>query len=153
MRQSARGISLGRINLMLVDNTEVLSRLESPDNLMNKLREITSSKDRNKLITPIPSLPSPKVDEIGIDSLDTKIDVSSGRSKALAVMAKALTRLENNVDAIDVKKLPDLVGRMAITVKNLEPTSQNEKMPLVQFLVYKPELMSESDFSSRVVGD
>jgi hypothetical protein len=129
--------------MAILADTEVVKRVESPLNLFNRLRKTTSDTK-----TVIPSIPSPKSDDL-IPDLDKKLDIAGSKCKALSVMNKVLTRLENEVEGIDTKRLPTVVAQMANALKSMEP-DRAESDNRVQFVIYSPTVMTEADYGTPI---
>lgn len=136
---------------MLVKDTTALTRLNSPNNLLNKLQEITTSR-RSHTPTPIVSIPPPKADDL-IDDLDEKLDNGSVKARAVSVMSKAIKRLDNNIETVDPKKLSNIVRDMAHAVKVLDPEKLDGDKTNIQFIIYRPEMKSENEFDRIVLSE
>ncbi len=129
----------------VLSDEEVISRVESPMNLLNRLRSTTvRNSEKEQLIVSIP----PKLDDI-MPEADEKLAVSSSRARAASVMNKALGRLDNEIASIRGDRLPGVIAQMSNAIKNLEPEKEKEDNR-VQFIVYTPTMMKEADFGQVI---
>lgn len=127
---------------MVLDDIEVSSRVDSPDNLLNRLRAITKpAKSVNNLV---PSLP-PSADEL-IEDLDRKLHTSTIKTKAEAIMLAAMDTLGNNLDAVDKpEKLARIVESMSKVVEAHTPKKQ-EGPQIGQVIIYSPQQREEVEY-------
>ena len=126
--------------MAVLTDEEVTKRFESPMNLFHRLRSTTK---KESLIVSIP----PKSSDI-IPDLDRKIDLASSRTKALSIMNKVLTRLDDEVEAIPTDKLPNTLKSIALAAKELQP--EDSKVNPVQFVIYTPQLMTEESLGQAI---
>lgn len=124
--------------MAVLSDDDVIKRVESPMNLINRLRSTTKKEN---LIVSIP-----KADDL-VPSLNEKLTVGSSKTRALSVMNRVLGRLDDQttIDNIKPERLPAIVAQMATAIKGLEPEKDKEDNR-VQFIVYSPTLMQESDY-------
>lgn len=127
---------------MILSDKEIQERIESPLNLLNRLRE--SVKPR------IPSLPAPDSKEI-IEDLEEKIAIGTVRSKAAAILTSCLTELNTRIR--DVQKPEKLAQIAAEMNKVLQTRSEKEDQKQAQIIVYSPQVVNESQFNTIVVKD
>lgn len=130
---------------MILSDDDVKERMESPLNLMNRLRKVTK--------TIIPSLPSPvppKSTDI-IDSLDDKLKVGGIRAKAAAIMSDALDELKIRIPSVEKpEKLAAIASEMN---KVLISRQEQEKSEAAQIIVYAPQVLNESHFETITVNE
>lgn len=131
-----RGGSAGE-SIMLLAESEMIERIESPLNLLNRLRKTT---------TPVrhPSLP-PTSSEL-IPDLDEKVNYGSARSKAMGIMDMAMSELKNRIaEATKPKELAAIASEMSKIISNTNVRDNDDK-PLAQIVIYAPNIVSESAF-------
>lgn len=131
---------------MLLNDEEIQERLESPLNLLNRLRNVTSPKGNT---SGIPSLP-PTSKDLDLDKeIDTKIAVGKLRETAAGVMATALNELR--VQMPNVQK-PEKLAQIATEMnKILNNTSDKDKPASSQIIVYAPQVIQENHFQELVL--
>lgn len=130
---------------MLLTDDEIQERLESPINLMNRLRNATRAKQ-----TDIPSLPPPTTKDIGLD-VETKIDQTKLRERAARVMSTALKELEIQIP--NVQK-PEKLAQIATEMnKVLNSTQDKDKNPPAQIIVYAPQVIQENHFQELTLQE
>lgn len=131
--------------MAVLSDEDVIKRVESPMNLINRLRSTT--KKENLIVSiPVP----PKANDI-ISNLDEKVTLGSSKTRALSVMNRVLGRLddETTIANIKVERLPAIVAQMATAIKGLEPEKDKEDNR-VQFVIYSPTIMKESDYGDFI---
>ena len=129
---------------MILNDIELANRLDSPDNLINRLRALTSSSKREARENRHPSLP-PTADEL-IDNLEDKLAISSVRSKANSVLAKALTELDNRITEADKpEKLARIAESMTKVVESTTP-KHDKSVQIGQIVIYSPQARMEDDY-------
>lgn len=125
---------------MLLDEKEVTERMESPLNLLNRLRAAT-----NKHV--IPSLP-PKAEDV-IDDLEDKLKYGSLKSKAASIMSDAMDELKNRIP--EVTK-PDQLARIAENMNRIvsaeNKNNDRDKMNAPQFIMYAPQFLNENYYET-----
>lgn len=126
---------------MLVAEAEVIQRVESPLNLLNRLRELSHTSHK----TPIPTIPPPKTEDL-IPNIDEKLATKNSQDKALSVMNKALHKLDMHVEELEPKRLTAIIRDMSQTIKNLEPERDTILDNKIQVVVYSPRQSSEEEF-------
>lgn len=125
---------------MLLSNEEIQERIESPMNLLNRLRTATRSDS--------PSMP-PKSEDI-IDDMDEKIQIGSIRSKSAAIMATALDTLKLKLDELKPEKLVTVAAEMnKIVQSRVEQSSQK----VAQVIVYAPQIREEAAYEVVTVKE
>jgi hypothetical protein len=134
---------------MLLDEKEIRSRMESPMNLLNRLRSITNPHKNTNLI---PTLP-PTSDEL-IENLDDKIANTSTRSKATSLLNSAMTELEKRLPEVTKpEKLAAIAADMSKIVDRTTPVHNHDEVRAPQIIIYAPQIVSEDNFNVIDVGD
>lgn len=127
---------------MVLDDIEVTDRIDSPDNLVNRLRALTRpAKSLNNLI---PTLP-PTADDV-ISNLDEKLSGGSIKSKASKILLDAMNALEQNIESIDK---PEKLARVAESMNKIieAHTPKKETGPLAaQIIIYSPTPREEKEY-------
>ena len=126
---------------MLLAETDALERMESPLNLLNRLKSATSPKNIHSLI---PSIPT-DVSDI-VDNLEKKIQAGALKSKASNIMSAAMDELL--VKLPEVSK-PENLARIASEMNkivNAEQAKSGDDNRVGQIMIYAPQLVSESHF-------
>lgn len=134
---------------MILDDTEVVTRLNSPLNLLNRLKNASSKNDamstfgveKNTDKTSIVTLP-PSVDEL-VDSLEDKLSESSLVSKASNVISAALDELLPRLG--EVSKPRDL-AQIAANVRRVIGDKRGQSEGNKNVIIYKPVIVNESHF-------
>lgn len=133
---------------MVLEESDVISRVNSPLNLFNKLAALRESTRNSR--APIVSIP-PTAKEI-IPNLDDKLTLHNVKGKAISIMNKCMDKLDDNIELMPVKSLGNTVKQMGDAIKALEPEDKKEKLE-VQFIVYQPELKKLQDFQVIEVSE
>lgn len=122
---------------MLLSDEEIQERLESPLNLLNRLKQVSTPKPAT-----IPCLP-PKTEDLDLD-VEGEVAVTQLRGKAARIMGRALTALEGRVQ--DIEK-PERLARIAAEMhKVVANTDDPNKARASQIIVYAPQVINESHF-------
>jgi hypothetical protein len=130
---------------MLLSDEEIQERLESPLNLLNRLKSITTP---NPAAT-IPCLP-PKTEDLNLD-VEGEVAVSQLRGKAARIMGRALNALEGRVQ--DIEK-PERLARIAAEMhKVVANTEDPNKAKTSQIIVYAPQIIQESHFQELTLKE
>lgn len=117
--------------------------MESPLNLLNRLKLATKRTDI------IPTIP-PKSGEI-IPALDEKLSLGGLKTKAATVMMSALRQLEEALPNIErPEKLADIAADMS---KVLNASNNHGNVNNVQVVVYQPRTREEQDYEAIVVNE
>ena len=137
---------------MLLSDDEVEERMESPFNLINRLRD-SLDKATNPFIIPtstqtpaqIPSLPPSSTDLI--DDLDAKISNSAARMKASNIMLLAMDELKDRISTVsDPTKLSHIAERMSVIVSRVEPRVTSSESHGSQIIIYAPRIQSIDNY-------
>lgn len=133
---------------MLLNDDEIQERIESPLNLLNRLKSSLTKASNHKHDPPeIPSLP-PSADKI-IPDLDEKIAGTTAKAKAMNIMISAMTELQERIG--DVHK-PETLSRIVYNMGRVI-ASQNENRYdhgrggiTSQIIVYAPQVKTLDNF-------
>ncbi len=124
---------------MILNEQEVTERMESPINLINRLRSM-GSKDKIS----IPSIPT---SSDVIKDIDEKIAFGGLKSKASTIMMKALNELDLKVsDTTKVSDLTKIAAEMnrIVTAENENKTDENKP----QIVFYAPQFNQENNYET-----
>ncbi len=122
---------------MILSDQEVEERINSPLNLLNRLRSVS------KAVSPsLPERSSPKSEDI-IGDLEDKIKVGKIKGEAAVIMAEALAELKLNIGNVKPEKLADIAEKLN---KIVTSSAEREKDKVSQIIVYAPQLTEESNF-------
>jgi hypothetical protein len=134
---------------MLLSDEEIQERLESPLNLLNRLRTATTPRPPAGNGVGIPCLP-PKTEDLDID-VEGEVAVSQLRGKAARIMGRALNALEGRVQ--DIEK-PERLARIAAEMhKVVANTEDPNKAKTSQIIVYAPQIIQESHFQELTLKE
>lgn len=139
---------------MLLNEDEVIARLNSPDNLVNRLKAMSVFRIPDNKPSGVVNVPPP-IENL-IEDLDRRVKTASIHEKALDLLSDSISELKNRLPEVDsVKSLASVARDMGVIVKNIE-TIENERRtnksdgPKVQFVYYAPTILTESDFGPVV---
>jgi len=129
---------------MIINETEVTERMNSPLNLLNRLRSVTSSHKGSNLI---PSLP-PTSKEI-IDNLEDKLAYGSIKSKAAGIMIAAMDELKARLpEAQKPEQLARIAESMSKVVNAESANNNRDKLNAPQFHLYAPQFHNEEHYET-----
>jgi hypothetical protein len=136
---------------MILNDDEIQQRIESPINLLNRLRKTSTPK--NGSILPqssgnipvhIPTLP-PKAEDI-IGDLEDKIVNATARSKAMTIMVTAMNELQHRLPEVQKPEtLSNIAQQMSKVIANHDankPSTNN----MSQIIVYAPQIQKLEDY-------
>lgn len=145
---------------MILDKNEVDARLESPDNLLNRLRRLTGQSQ-------IVSLPSdsevknspassplipPPIDEL-VDNVKDKLATAECYAGAKEVLKDAINGLKLRVFEVDDPvKLSRIATDMGKIVNGFDE-NKKEKTGRVVPIIYRPVMLTENNFQSIHVNE
>jgi hypothetical protein len=129
---------------MILSDEEIQERLESPLNLLNRLRKATTPKS-----TQIPCLPPPTSKDLGLD-IDEKVAVGKLRQTAAGIMALSLEQLKGRIP--DIQK-PETLAKIAGEMNKVVQSRQDEDKKTSQIIVYAPSVIQENNFQELVLVD
>ena len=113
-----------------------MERIESPLNLLNRLRKTTTP-------TRIPSIPTSS--EL-IPDLDERLRHGSTRSKALDIMGLAMDELKNRITEVSKpRELAAIASEMGKVIANTN-VKTNDEVKQAQIIIYAPSVVHESHF-------
>lgn len=123
---------------MLLTDEQIKIRIESPLNLLNRLRKSTSP-------TSILSVP-PTAEQL-IDNLDDKINKNSGSSaRARKLLDSTLEELERRLPEVQKpEKLASIAQQMSNILSN-EADNKKDGSIAPQIIVYAPQMRDEREF-------
>ena len=128
---------------MILPDEVIEERMESPLNLLNRLREATTPKGKT---ADIPSLP-PKSEDI-IPDLDEKLVIGGLKNKAVGIMNDAMNELSMRIhDVQKPSQLAQITEQMAKVIKHVTPDEKRDdgiKAP--QIIIYSPAVRSIADY-------
>lgn len=132
---------------MILNDSEIAERLESPLNLMNRLRRLTNNSSEVS-----PCIP-PSSEQI-IEDLKDKINSGSARSKATNIMISAMDELKTRLP--EVRKPEDLAriaSEMSKVVSNQSNAKKEDTSNKPQIIIYAPVQVNESHFETMTVNE
>lgn len=133
---------------MLLTDEEIQERLESPMNLLNRLKTATSPRASRD--SGIPTMPPVTSEDIKLD-IPGKLAANGLRDTAARVMGKALQELE--VQLPNVQK-PEKLAQIATEMnKVLNATNDKDKNPPAQIIVYAPQVIQENYFQELTLKE
>lgn len=132
---------------MLLSDEEIQERIESPMNLLNRLRQESTPNSRQ---TNIPGLP-PSTKDLGLDDkIDSKLAVGKLRETAAEVMATALRELKIQIP--NVQK-PEKLAQIAREMNSVLQSRPDEGKVPPQIIVYAPQVIQENHFQELTLRD
>lgn len=143
-------VSLGVIEMILNDE-EIAERIESPLNLLNRLKS-----SLGRVIVPhshsqIPSLP-PSASDI-IENLEDKISNSTVRSRAIGILTAAMDELKIRIPEVQKpEKLAAIAAEMSKVISHQDNRNQGDK-PLSQIIVYAPQVQNIENYQILDVSE
>lgn len=127
---------------MILNESEVTERMESPLNLLNRLRSASSHKSNA-----IPSLP-PQASEV-IDDLEDKLKHGSIRSKAAGIMIAAMDELSSRIPEVQkAEQLARIAESMSKVVNAKNENDNKDKLNQPQFHVFAPQFNYENHYET-----
>lgn len=153
---------------MLIPENEAIKRLTSPDNLLNRLREISSKPAM------IPSLPlnqqrepvkvvvteplngiAPTIDDLVHDA-DEQIHLSTAHDNAIRVLNGAIRELAIRIPEVKADKLPAVITATSKVVESIRKErnelQKNRKDQSIHFHFYTPQQKALTDYEVIDVG-
>lgn len=127
---------------MLLTDDDIQERIESPLNLLNRLRNVSRAHS--------PSLPIPKSGDL-IPDLDERLGPDT-KKQAAKIMGMALKELEMRIpDVQKPEKLAAIAESMNKVVMAREDKDKDKNAP--QVIVYAPQVIQESHFETIVLKE
>ena len=138
---------------MILNDDEIAERIESPLNLLNRLKKINGSSSAVKKSIDSPSLPSirspfiPPSSSDLIEDLDDKIAEAASRKKATAIMNKAMNELDIRIPEVQKPEtLAKIASDMSKIVSNQAAASSASRGATSQIIVYAPQIQAIDNF-------
>lgn len=136
---------------MILNDDEIQQRIESPINLLNRLRKTSTPKSgpilpshQANIPVHIPTLP-PKAEEL-VDSLEDKILNASARNKAMNIMVTAMSELQHRLPEVQKPEtLAKIAQDMSRVISNHDANKPNVNN-LSQIIVYAPQVQKLEDY-------
>ncbi len=129
---------------MILPDEEVIERMESPLNLLNRLKSITNPHS-NKTPTH-PALP-PKSSDI-IPDIDEKIGFGSVKSKAMGIMSEAMNELKTRLPEVQKpESLARIASEMGKVVSGMQEKADSDRR-VGQIIIYAPRILTEREFEA-----
>lgn len=129
---------------MILTDEDIQERIESPLNLLNRLKSSLTKATTPHPSSGIPSLP-PKASDI-VDDLEDKIKNSSARTKAMSIMVAAMDELKLKLP--EVQK-PEKLAQIASEMNKIISAHDNKQgggISNSQIIVYAPQVQRLSNF-------
>lgn len=153
---------------MLLEDLEAETRLNSLDNLINKLRPNSQNNnliardaspavidiipERNTKKIEIPSLP-PSAESL-VEDLEQKLRKQSIKNLATDVLEHSLEALRNRLDEVEkVRDLSKIAGDASKILKEIDPPKEEDLRAKNQVIIYKPVMVTESHYNSVQVNE
>lgn len=132
---------------MLLNEDEIKETMESPLNLLNRLKTSLNKHSHNI----IPSLP-PKASEI-IDDLDDRLKNNSTRSKAVSILNAAMDELKIRIPEVQrPEKLAQIAAEMSRVVSH-QDSKGNEGKLQSQIIIYAPQMQKIENYDIIEVAE
>ena len=129
---------------MLLSDDEIKERIESPLNLLNRLKSTLNRTIHPSSSSQHPALP-PSAEDI-IDDLDDKLKNTSTRSKAAGILNAAMDELKIRIpDVQKPEKLAQIAAEMSKVISNHD-NKPNTGNTVGQIIVYAPQVVSLDNF-------
>lgn len=142
---------------MILNDDEIQQRIESPLNLLNRLKNATKRGSGSIPHSPfnvpvsssdipvnIPTLP-PKAEDL-ITSLEDKIVNAAARSKAMNIMVTAMTELQHRLPEVQKPEtLAKIAQDMSRVISNHDANKPSTNT-LSQIIVYAPQVQKLEDY-------
>lgn len=129
---------------MILKEEDLKERIESPLNLLNRLKDTTTSISKKRGANIIPALPPSSEDLIG--DLDEKLDLFTAKSKASRLMTSAIEQLQNKLDEVKPEKLSRIAADMTRVISSSAVRNNTNEVKAAQIIVYAPQIISEEKF-------
>lgn len=149
---------------MLLNESEVTTRLSSPLNLMNRMGNATGKSTAMNLFglgsqqsnvntqpqSTVVSLP-PSIDQL-VDNVQDKIKLGTAHESALDLMVASISILRERINDVDKpEKLASIAADMNKILSSVDNarnknSNSNNTNNGIQIVVYKPQLVHESEY-------
>lgn len=135
---------------MILNETEVTERMNSPLNLLNRLKATTSKANGCNPFAKTNLIPSIPTSSDIIPDLDEKLENSTNtiKSKASKIMIQAMDELKLRVnETTKPEQLAKIAAEMnKIVTTETENNRGNENRP--QFILYAPQFNQETNYET-----
>lgn len=130
---------------MILSDDEIKERIESPLNLLNRLKtSLNRTVTSNLPVSQSPCLP-PSSSDI-IEDLEDKLKNSSTRSKAVGILHAAMDELKLRLPEIQKpERLAAIAAEMSKVVSHQDNRNQGDKS-LSQIIVYAPQVQNIENY-------
>lgn len=129
---------------MILSDDEVKERIESPLNLLNRLKSSLSNAAKIGVHSHIPCLP-PKSSDI-IENLEDKIKNSSARTKAMGIMTSAMDELQRKLPEVQKpEKLAEIAHQMSKIISSQDSSGASSSIHS-QIIVYAPQVQNIDNY-------
>lgn len=132
---------------MIIESNEVDKRIESPLNLLNRLREVTNKPSQS--INQIPTIPSA---QDLIPDIDDKINSTSTsiKMRAAGIMTDAMDQLKSRIQNTNK---PETLARIASEMNKIIEVQEKKELPQdqvnrPQFIIYSPTINQENHYET-----
>jgi ATP phosphoribosyltransferase len=136
---------------MILTDDEIKERIESPINLLNRLRRISPSSGAliprsGSIGKPNhPSMP-PKAEDL-VGDLEEKLQNSSARTKAMRLMSSAMDELEKRLPEVQKpERLAQIAREMSAVISHQDQKNNNTANIGSQIIVYAPQIQPLESF-------
>jgi hypothetical protein len=121
---------------LLLEETDIQERIESPLNLLNRLNRAT----RHTSVIGMPTASDV------IEDLDKKLDFISAKSKALGIMNKSMELLESRLEEVNKpRELAAIAAEMGKVLANTE-IKKDDSVKGAHVIIYAPSVVNENIF-------
>lgn len=131
---------------MILPDEVIEERMESPLNLMNRLKSITTPAV-GQATNRIPSLP-PKIDDV-VEDLEEKLAFGGIKNKAVSIMLGAMNELHNRLPEVQrPEKLAGIAEQMGKVISSVATKDRRDDLiKAPQIIIYSPQLRHEREYS------
>ncbi len=151
---------------MILNTEESNDRLSSPNNLINKLRELSKPREKSQSVelftgklsdlnpSRIPGLPNEQAVKSTLDEIEEEFKDGLIKNTAKQVLESSLVHLSNNLRNVD--KTTDyarIATDMSKIVSNLEAAKREAPTINNQTIIYRPIVNNESFYQSVHVSE
>ena len=121
---------------------EIKTRIESPLNLLNRLRSLTNNHSTH------PALP-PKISDVMKD-VDEKLNDANNsvKGKANTILLAAMDELHKRIPEVQKpERLASIVKDMSVVVDNQNKNNKKDDEELPRIVVYAPQIRNENEYN------
>lgn len=145
---------------MILDAEDTNVRLESPLNLINRMKFLGTQKEKSleifgikedKLENESPLMP-PSADKLILD-LESKLKLGTAHDKAVDVLHDSVVMLHANLHNVDkIDKLSRIATDMGKVIANIDEIRQGRKTN-APVIIFKPITVTENHYESVSASD